>query len=91
MKEKCLSSIPSSLLVLRFSNLYHYLYPKIQGEDEVKDEYNRGDFFSGRVLSTLFGDDVPNGTPINFDEEDPRLPQEVERAGKCRSESRPTF
>ena len=22
------------------------------------------------MLSTLFGDDVPNGTPINFDEED---------------------
>ena len=37
------SSIPPSLL--RFSNLYHYLYPKIQGEDEVKDEYSRGDFF----------------------------------------------
>ena len=38
-------------------------------EKEALDEYSR-DFFSGKVLSTLFGDDVPNGTPINFDEED---------------------
>ena len=48
-------------------------HPKIQEGKEVEEEY-RGDFFSGEVLSTLFGDDVPNGTPINFDEEDPRLP-----------------
>ena len=45
------------------------MYPTKPGkEEEALDEYSR-DFFSGKVLSTLFGDDVPNGTPINFDED----------------------
>ena len=53
------------------------MYPTKPGEEkEALDEYSR-DFFSGKVLSTLFGDDVPNGTPINFDEGGPRLPQEA--------------
>ena len=39
----------------------------------------RMEIFSGKVLSTLFGDDVkPNGTPINFGEEDPFLSEEEE-------------
>ena len=45
------------------------MYPTKPGkEEDALDEYSR-DFFSGKVLSTLFGDDVPNGTPINFDED----------------------
>ena len=38
-------------------------------------------FFPGKVLSTLFGDDVPNGTPINFDEGGEKL-HFRKRAGK---------
>ena len=40
------------------------------------------------MLSTLFGDDVPNGTPINFDEEDPFLSEEEEDNVAVKAKSR---
>ena len=71
-------------------NSYEYTIPK--SRKEKKWRKSAGEiFFSGEVLSTLFGDDVLNGTPINFDEEDPDFrKRERGRAGKCRSESHPT-
>ena len=55
-------------------NLYSAIARKKKIQEEDEDEYSR-DFFPGKVLSTPFGDDTPNGTPINFVDEDLYFPK----------------